>query len=199
MPAPSTLVWRNYTHGKPLRSKWTSETQPLREYLCFAIGQEEVSSAFVFRRTGAVHHELHLNLHFLRIVLPLDALQTAWGNSWLRIKREILGGVQAKIKPPAGRWFQRSPAWETDCWCRRCEGRTAASGQGAGPRLELPHLDSTAWAGCQSGESSASPEIHRGGRRPDPEGADEPWTSPGGWKRRMTHFRPWREKPLLPL
>lgn len=48
----------------------------LRRYLCFSVGQEQVSSAFVFGRTSAVHHELHLNLHFLGIVLPLDALQT---------------------------------------------------------------------------------------------------------------------------
>lgn len=178
MPAPNTLVWCNHTHGRLLRCKWTSETT-LREYLCFSIRQEKVRSTFVFRRTSAIHHELHLNLHFLGIILPLDALQMVQGNLKVTIRRGISRVEQERIKPPAGRWFQRNPAWETDCWCRRSEGQSAASEQEAGPWLELPLLDSTAWAGCRSGESSASLEFHRGGRQPDPEGADEPWMLPG--------------------
>ena len=80
IPAPRSPAGYNEsdTHGRIyqslLRGKLTSEMQ-LSEYLCFSIWQEEVSSTFVFGGTCAIDHELHLNLHFLRIILPLDALQ----------------------------------------------------------------------------------------------------------------------------
>lgn len=75
---PSMVQWHNTQerlYQSLLRGKETSEIQQLREYLCFSIRQEEVSSTFVFRGTGAVDHELHLNLHFLGIILALDALR----------------------------------------------------------------------------------------------------------------------------
>lgn len=43
--------------------------------LGFPVGQEEVRSALVFGRPRAVDHELHVNLHLLRVVFTLDALQ----------------------------------------------------------------------------------------------------------------------------
>lgn len=43
--------------------------------LGFPVWQEEVRSALVFGHPRAVDHELYLNLHLLRVVFTLDALQ----------------------------------------------------------------------------------------------------------------------------
>lgn len=100
IPAPSSPAGYNETdpHGRIyqslLRGKLTSEMQQ-REYLCFSIWQEEVSSTFVFRGTCAIDHELHLNLYFLRIILSLDTLQ---------MKKQYRSGRKQKVK---GRKYEK--------------------------------------------------------------------------------------------
>lgn len=103
MPAPSSLARHgDSTHGgasiKAFREARKHVTES-SEYLCFSIWQKEVCATFVFRGTSAVHYELHLNLHFLRIVFTFDTLQTKNKKSARgeKNKKTIRGEIKARL------------------------------------------------------------------------------------------------------